>query len=618
MSGEGRALSLEQQVDIETPEQVLFSYTVAGVGSRAAAAMLDYAIMTAVLLAVVVLWSWVTSLLFVKGDPTGKAASSWAIALLVLFAFALQSGYFMVFESIWDGQTPGKRWVGIRVVQDGGYSVSIGASATRNVMRILDMQPGLMYAVGITSAAISSSGKRLGDMIAGTIVVQEKMVHVAPVPARAAGATDAPVPVTAALSDREYEVLERYLARRATLEPDRRRALADQLVSQFRAQLNPQDGSPFAQLARLFENERAARARGAAARGTTGAAREHHAIVARNAERWSAFATKLTDAQKRGLRALSEKEASEFVAEYREVATDLARLRTASAGRDTDALFYVSRLVGAGHNLIYRQRALSARNAGRWIAVTVPREVRRSWRPILLAAILFFGTTFATAAIVMRHPEVAEDIVGPAMMDRVTEGEAREKRGEHEYVKVRDFERPIVATQIIANNVQVTMAVWAAGITGGILTVFMLVFNGVSIGAMAALYANHGIFRQIGFFVLPHSVLELSAICIAAGGGFLIASALILPGALTRRAAFVVKGRRAVRLLAASTLMLLVAGSLEGLLSPRVDVPNWTKFFAAAATALLMLFYFTRGTGAVEEAPLEENAYSDARALISR
>jgi hypothetical protein len=113
-------------------------------------------------------------------------------------------------------------------------------------------------------------------------------------------------------------------------------------------------------------------------------------------------------------------------------------------------------------------------------------------------------------------------------------------------------------------------------------------------------------------------VLELSAICIAAGGGFLIASALILPGALTRRAAFVVKGRRAVRLLAASTLMLLVAGSLEGLLSPRVDVPNWTKFFAAAATALLMLFYFTRGTGAVEEAPLEENAYSDARALISR
>jgi uncharacterized membrane protein SpoIIM required for sporulation/uncharacterized RDD family membrane protein YckC len=618
MSGEARAPSLEQQVEIETPEQVLFSYTVAGVGSRAAAAVLDYLLMALVLFAVVVLWIWLMSLIFVKGDPTGKAAGSWAVALLILFMFALQSGYFMVFESIWDGQTPGKRWVGIRVVQDGGYSVSIGASAVRNVARILDMQPGLLYAVGITSAAVSKSGKRLGDMLAGTMVVQEKMVQVAPAVTRPVGAGEAPPPVTAALSDREYEVLERYLARRAALEPERRRALADQLVAQFRPHLSMEDGSPFAQLARLFESERAARARGAAARGTTGAAREQHAIVARNAERWSAFANKLADAQRRGLRALSEQEASEFVAEYREVATDLARLRTASAGRDTDALFYVSRLVGAGHNLIYRQRPLSAKNAARWVMVTVPREVRRSWRPILLAALLFFGTAFATAAVVIRHPEVAEDLVGPRMMDRVAQGEAREKKGQHEYVKISEFERPIMATTIIANNVQVTMAVWAAGLTAGVLTVFMLIFNGVSIGAVAGVYVNHGIFRQIGFFVLPHSVLELSAICIAAGGGFLIASAILLPGALTRRAAFVVQGRRAVRLIAASTLMLLVAGTLEGLLSPRVDVPDWTKFAAATGSALLMLFYFTRGTGAVDEEPVEENAYSEARALISR
>jgi hypothetical protein len=65
-------------------------------------------------------------------------------------------------------------------------------------------------------------------------------------------------------------------------------------------------------------------------------------------------------------------------------------------------------------------------------------------------------------------------------------------------------------------------------------------------------------------------------------------------------------------------MMLAVAGSLEGLLSPRVDLPDWTKFLAAALSALLMLFYFTRGGAGEEEAPAEENAYSDARALISR
>jgi uncharacterized membrane protein SpoIIM required for sporulation len=132
------------------------------------------------------------------------------------------------------------------------------------------------------------------------------------------------------------------------------------------------------------------------------------------------------------------------------------------------------------------------------------------------------------------------------------------------------------------------------------------------------LYANHGILRQLALFIIPHSVLELSAICIAAGGGFLIASAIVLPGPYTRREAFVIKGRRAIRLLAATTMMLMVAGTLEGLLSPRVDVPDWTKFAAASASAILMLYYFSRGTGDATEAPREENAYSEARALISR
>jgi uncharacterized membrane protein SpoIIM required for sporulation len=494
----------------------------------------------------------------------------------------------------------------------------VGASAVRNVARILDMQPGLVYAVGIASSALSKSGKRLGDYLAGTIVVQEKLVHIAPVTTNLTPAAQPATMVTAALTDQEYEVLERYLARRGALAPERRRAIAEQLMTRFRAHLDPADGSPFGQLNGLFEKERAARARGVAARGATGAARERHAIVARNAERWSAFASKLAEAQRAGLRSMSENDVSAFVASYREVATDLARLRTASAGKDTDALFYVSRLVGAGHNLIYRQRRLSTQNAARYLFVTVPREVRRSWRPIFLAAFLFFAPMAATAIIVIGHPAVAEDLLPPGMLDRAAEGEARERAGHHEYVKVKDFERPIMASAIIANNVQVTLMVWAAGLSAGILTIFMLLTNGVSIGAVIGLYANHGILRQLALFIIPHSVLELSAICIAAGGGFLIASAIVLPGPYTRREAFVIKGRRAIRLLAATTMMLMVAGTLEGLLSPRVDVPDWTKFAAASASAILMLYYFSRGTGDATEAPREENAYSEARALISR
>ena len=617
MSTVARPASLEQQVDIETPEQVIFSYTIAGVGSRAAAVMLDYLIISILSFALFLLFTLAGELVGLKGKGEGSVFGSWAAAFFILFVFAVQWGYFVAFEAFWDGQTPGKRRLGLRVVQDGGYSVSVGASAVRNVMRVIDMQPGAAYAVGIVSAAMSKSGKRLGDMAAGTMVVQERVMHVAPAPASAAPSEGAPT-ITAALTEQEYELLERYLARRSALDPERRRMLSEQLEARFAAHVSDLGGSPLARLTRLYDRETEARARGVAARGAIGAEREKHAIVARNAARWSAFASKLEDARRRGLRSMSDVEVSEFVAEYREVASDLARLRTASAGRDNDALFYVSRLVGAGHNLIYRRRAISTQDAWRFVSVSVPREVRRSWRPILLAAVLLFGPALVTAKAVIDKPELAEELLPQSMLDRAEEGVARQRKGEKAYVRVKDFERPLMASAIIANNVQVTFLVFAGGISAGILTVQMLVYNGVSIGAVAGLYAARGIFSQIGMFVVPHSVLELSAICIAGGGGFLLAAAILLPGALTRRAALVVNGRRAIRLITATTMMLIIAGTLEGLLSPRVDVPDWTKFTAAAASALLMLVYFTRGGAGEEEAPPEENAYSDARALISR
>ena len=618
MSAPVRPASLEQQVDIETPEQVVFSYTIAGVGSRAAAAMLDYFILIVALFLVVLLFNMAVALIGLKGSGAGGVFGSWALAVFLLVGFILQWGYFLAFEAFWDGQTPGKRRLGIRVVQDGGYSVSVGASSVRNLVRILDMQPGLMYAIGIVSAAMSRSGKRLGDMAAGTMVVQERVMHIAPAAASAATPADAAPVITAALTDQEYELLERFLARRHALEPERRRELAARLEQRFAPHLTDPEGSSVTRLTALFGREQAARARGVAARGAVGAAREQHAIVARNAARWSAFASRLEDARRRGLRGMSEDQVSEFVAEYREVASDLARLRTASAGRDNDALFYVSRLVGAGHNLIYRRRAISTSTAWRFISVSVPREVRRSWRPILLAALLFFAPMAVTAKAVIDDPSLAEELLPPGMLDRAEEGVARQRKGDTKYISVKDFERPIVASQIIANNVQVTFAAFASGITAGILTLLLLVTNGVSIGAVIGLYQTKGILKQLEMFVIPHSVLELSAICIAAGGGFLLASAILMPGERTRRAALVVNGRRAIRLLTATTMMLAIAGTLEGLLSPRVDVPDWTKFTAAAASAVLMLFYFSRGGAGEDEAPPEEFAYSDARALISR
>ncbi|MEP7065154.1 MAG: stage II sporulation protein M [Gemmatimonadota bacterium] len=611
------ARSLERRVEIETPEQTVLSYTLAGVGSRAAAAILDLLIIGTVELAIGILLTESSSVLSGRSSGVQKMSSAWFVAFGSLIAFALMWGYYVFFEAIWDGQTPGKRWLSIRVVQDGGYSVSFGASAVRNLVRIVDLQPGLAYGVGLISMTISKSGKRLGDIMAGTIVVHEQRALITAAVRGAPAASTTPA-ITSQLTEEEFALLGRFVARRAQLTPVLEASFGSQLEARFGKHLPEDVRGTSAQLVRLFEIESDARARGLPAPGAKGAARERHAIVAINAERWQEFSTALTAAQRKGLRAMSPEEVSRLVALYREVSTDLARLRTASDSEDQDAIFYVSRLLGAGHNFLYRQRALSARDVWKFVSVSVPREVRHSGRYILAGASFLFAPMLITYVAVVRHPELERKLNPAQMVDRVLEDAHGDSLGRHEYVAIKDFERPVMASSIIANNVQVTYAVFAFGVTAGTMTLLMLILNGMGIGAALGLYTNHGVFHLIRNFVVAHGVLELSAICIAAGGGFLLAIALLLPGAHTRREAFVINGRRAIRLITASTLMLLAAGTIEGLISPRTDVPFAVKASVAAATAVLLAFWFSRGRGSEEEAPAEEFAYSEPRAFSSR
>ena len=215
------ARPLDQRVEIETPEQVVVSYEIAGVGSRAAAALIDYGICAASLLALFILGLFATRPF--RGAAGREVTASWVIALLIAAQFALVWGYYVLFEGLRDGQTPGKRRMGLRVVQDGGFSVTFGVSAVRNIVRALDMQPAIFYVVGMVSAALSSKGKRLGDIVAGTIVVRERVAQrprgaAAPSAGAAAGEATVPSAVRAAvLTEDEYALLERYVARRATL-----------------------------------------------------------------------------------------------------------------------------------------------------------------------------------------------------------------------------------------------------------------------------------------------------------------------------------------------------------------------------------------------------------------
>jgi uncharacterized membrane protein SpoIIM required for sporulation len=230
----------------------------------------------------------------------------------------------------------------------------------------------------------------------------------------------------------------------------------------------------------------------------------------------------------------------------------------------------------------------------RTFAVEAPREVRRSVRPIALAALLLFGPATIAYEAVVRDPAVARVFIPPGMLDRAEDGVRRARQGRG-YITDPELFRPLMATSIIANNVQVTFGAFATGIAFGLGTVLILVTNGVSLGGVFGLYASKGIASLLVKFVAPHGVLELTAICIAGGAGFLLAAAILVPGNRPRSVALKENARRAIRLIAASTVLLLFAGSLEGFVSPIETWPLLAKLAVSAATAAFLVIYLLGG-----------------------
>lgn len=588
---------LSQTVDVETPELVVLSYTIAGVGSRASAALIDYLICVLGVLSLVAGMTLLSPVPALRGSASMTTA--WATAVVGLMFFAVLWLYYVLFEALNDGQTPGKRIMRMRVVRDGGLAVNFEASAIRNLVRFVDLQPVFLYAIGMVSVVASARGKRLGDIAAGTLVVKEDLTTQPMIAQREARPTDAEeLSITARLTEAEYAMLDRFVQRRMQFEPARRTALAQALWAQLRGVLGDvAAASPVSALVRLHEDEQAVRARGVAARNDAGAARERHAIVAINAPRWSMFADRLKKIQRRGLKAQDESVVRDFVQEYRELTSDLARLRTATRGTDSAELFYLNRLVASAHSLLYRRRTISLRRVVQYLFADVPREIRASFRPIALAGALLFVPMLVAGRAVVLEPQRASTLLPAGMLTRADSGVARAKAGKG-YIEDPEVLRPMFASRLVTNNVQVAFMAFALGMTAGVMTVFVLVSNGVSIGAAIGLYVSKDIGHLILGFMAPHGVLELTAIVVAGGAGLLLAAGMLIPGDRTRGAALADNGRRAIRLVAGCSFLLVFAGMLEGFVSPNASITLGGKLAVSAATAVMLILYLVPWTSA--------------------
>jgi uncharacterized membrane protein SpoIIM required for sporulation/uncharacterized RDD family membrane protein YckC len=568
-----------RQVEVETPEHVAVGYELADLGSRFTALVIDGAILVSVLLVMWIVLPLTVAL--VGGLP--ELVKSAGLAMLTVASVAVLWGYFAYFESARDGQTPGKRRLGLRVVLDGGYPVTARAALVRNLLRAVDILPPPTWLVGGAVMMLHPQTKRIGDIVAGTMVVREPRELSLPEEQAEGGAAGPP-----RLTEEEFATLARYVDRRAALPDEARGRIATRLVQQLAARL-PEDEpgrrvmSPDRFLAKLHEDELQRRAAGGHSAGNPQAA----VLVRAQRGKWNAYRGLVEEATKRGLRALPEEDVSRFASLYRETAADLARARTYRAS--PELVYALERWVGAGHNLLYRPGARTGRELVAWLARGFPALVRRRWRPIALAALLLYGPMAVVAASVYVEPSRARSILPAQMLARAEEGAERRGAGLG-YVDVPEIGMPLMAGQIIANNVQVTLLAFAGGVTGGLATTATLVFNGVFIGAMFGLFAAYALSGHLFAFVLPHGVVELTAICIAGGAGLHLGSALLMPGRATRGAALVSRGREAVALLGGTVVLLVVAGLIEGFISP-ARLPFAVKGAVSALSFVLLFLY---------------------------
>jgi len=581
-----------RRLAIETPEHLVLELELAGVGSRIAAAACD-----AVLLAVLYVGLGLALVALSTGRESPGPWSTLVAVLAVLALFLLFWCYFLLFEALNHGRTPGKRLMGIRVVMDTGHPITFAAAAVRNLIRVVDALPPPFGLVGLTFVLFHPQNKRLGDIVAGTVVARDRPedVQLAGVSADREPGAEPLETGPPELSDEEFRLLDQYLERLEGLDGALRRRFTAELAARFAPRVPRRDADPEAFLVRLHTAEFEKRSGRLATRRTDGAGRTTVAaerFVTRKRDSWEAFRTLAARAERFGLKQLGAAEIPAFAARYREVAADLARART--YGVDPRVLEYLERVVSAGHNAIYGRHIGHRVHVVRLVLRELPAAVVAA-RAYVVTALLVFAVPAMTGYVLIRErPAIAEQVLPDEMLARARAGVENRAQGIG-YAQAPSMYLPFIASRIITNNVQVAFLGFALGITAGIGTLLLLVFNGLFFGAVLGLFANYGLAGWLLTFVAGHGVLELSAIFIAGGAGLLVARALLAPGDLTRRDALVLAGRRAARMVGAAVLLLALAGTIEGLLSAS-DAPAPFKLATSAATAVLLALYLTNGS----------------------
>jgi uncharacterized membrane protein SpoIIM required for sporulation len=302
---------------------------------------------------------------------------------------------------------------------------------------------------------------------------------------------------------------------------------------------------------------------------------------------WQELARILDRVQKGGLRQLSPEELIDLGRLYRRAAADLARAR--ASGLDARQIEHLNALVGRAYAYVYTTETRGRSSIVTFFAREFPQSVRRC-APFIGAALAVFLVAAAIGLIATyRDADAPNALLGPGWSASL-EGITRRHTGKKDWLPGEM--RPIASSGIMTNNIMVSILAFSLGVLGCLGTLFIMFFNGLMLGAIAAAVDQRNVALGFWAFAAPHGVIELPAIFIAGGAGLLLGYAVINPGDVPRGVALRQAGGEAIQLVMGVAAMLVVAGLIEGFFSPSL-LPEGLKYGLAVVLAVSLVAYLT-------------------------
>lgn len=316
--------------------------------------------------------------------------------------------------------------------------------------------------------------------------------------------------------------------------------------------------------------------------------------IARRQPNWERLDTLLNQVEKKGIKSLKASEIRELSGLYRSVSADLARAKTNQAG--DIVILDLQKLTSRGYTQIYQGSRHQEWGAAiafyRW---GFPQVVRETWAYTAVATAIFLIGALIAWWYAWRDPAFMSLVVPAMLIEQVRD------KGELWMGSIVGIE-PLASSGITVNNLSVSLFAIIGGVTmympqlrfitpPGLFTLYLLLSNGIHIGAIATLVGQNQLAYPFWAFVFPHGALELPAIFLAGGAGLLLARAILLPGKYTRIDALKFYGSQAAQLVFGIVPMLVIAGAIEGFFSPNPVIPDMVKYLTGTIVFVLLLIY---------------------------